>query len=233
MYADCELVVVAVEVGVEGVVTVEGVVPVDDLQSAAQLLGVSGPSHVPSPQHCRVCPAAHAVAVTPPPPVGGIPLPPPEGMATALGAAVGVLLGMVVGALVLGEETVEDSQSAAQLLDVSGPSHVPSPQHCRVCPAAHAVAVIPPPPPPEPEPPPAGVLPPPPVEVPVLEVGVTPAGGTKRGVGGHAAIGVAAGRNAAELLEHSSPCEYSSTMPCEYLNRLPVLRCEARRFRGS
>ena len=56
-----------------------------DLQSAAQLVGVSGPSHTPSPQHF-VCPAAHGATgcVPPPPPPppptptpGGIPLPPP------------------------------------------------------------------------------------------------------------------------------------------------------------
>jgi hypothetical protein len=83
----------------------------------------------------------------------------------------------------------DDLQSAAQLLDVSGPSHVLSPQHCFVCPTAHGVAAIPPPPAGIP-PPPAGIPPPPLVEVPVFEVGVTPAGGTRRNL---SAMGIVRG----------------------------------------
>ena len=97
------------------------------------------------------------------------------------GAEAGLVLVLVVPA--------DDLQSAAQLLDVSGPSHVPSPQHCFVCPTAHAVAAIPPPPAGIP-PPPAGIPPPPLVEVPVFEVGVTPAGGTRRNL---SAMGIVRG----------------------------------------
>ena len=170
VYADCEVVVVTGEVaGAEAGLVLVLVVPADDLQSAAQLLDVSGPSHVPSPQHCFVCPTAHGVAAIPPPPAG-IPPPPLVDVGTATGV-IGVPVGVAVGALVLGTVTVDDLQSAAQLLDVSGPSHVLSPQHCFVCPTAHGVAAIPPLP--------AGIPPPPLVEVPVFEVGVTPAGGTR------------------------------------------------------
>ena len=97
------------------------------------------------------------------------------------GAGAGMVLVLVV--------PVDDLQSAAQLLDVSGPSHVPSPQHCFVCPTAHAVAVIPPPPAGLP-PPLAGVPPPPLVDVPVFEVGVTPAGGARRNL---SAMGIVRG----------------------------------------
>ena len=54
-----------------------------DLQSAAQLVGVSGPSHTPSPQHF-VCPAAHGATDCVPLP----PAPAPPGGTCAPGRGV-------------------------------------------------------------------------------------------------------------------------------------------------